>query len=115
MKARDWIDRVKAEKGLSSDYSAAKLLGLSRFTVSGYRNRIDATFDVAVSARVADVLGVSFIGIVIDQVAERTKSNEISAALREEAARLCILCKVGRATDCIATCAHGALSAAAMH
>lgn len=83
MKASAWIDRVKEAKGLPSDYAAAKELGLSRFTVSGYRKRPDATLDEEIAVKVAHVLGMNPAGIIIDQVAERSKSAEVSAALHE--------------------------------
>lgn len=90
MKASAWIDRVKDAKGLTSDYAAAKALGLSRFTVSGYRKRPDATLDEEIAYKVAQALGVPPAGIIIDQVAERSKSPEISTALHRVANSLCI-------------------------
>lgn len=106
MKARDWIDRVKVVRGLPSDYAAAKLLGLSRHAVSGYRIRPEATFEVAVSAKVAHALGLSLIAVMVDQEMERCKIPDIHTTLKEEAARLCILCKTGRASKKIAAAAR---------
>lgn len=94
MKAADWIDRAKAQNGWGSDYKAAKELGLSRSTVSVYRNKPDATLDEDTAVKLASALGISAAGIVIDQVAERSKNPEVRAVLQEEASRLCILCKV---------------------
>lgn len=94
MKAGNWIDQVKARKGLPSDYAAAKAIGLSRFTVSGYRQRPDATLDEESATKVAQALGIDPAGIIIDQVAERAKSPELRSTLAKIAAPLCALCKV---------------------
>ncbi len=91
MKAGQWIDRVKAAKGLPSDYAAAKILGLSRFTVSGYRQRPDATLDEEIAVKVGQALGLNPAGIIIDQVAERSKSPAVRAALSKAAAELYIM------------------------
>lgn len=95
MRAEQWIDRVRKDKGLPSDYAAAKVIGISRFTVSGYRNRPGATLDEDVSFRIANLLGLDPAGVIIDQAAERSKDQSIRAALSRIADRLCILCKVG--------------------
>lgn len=87
MKAAEWIDRVKAVKGIGSDYGAAKALGLSRQTVSNYRSKTP-TLDEDTAARIADALGVNLSGILIDQLAERCKSEKARSELREEAARI---------------------------
>lgn len=94
MKAENWIDRVKAEKNLPSDYAVAKTLGLSRFTVSGYRQRPDATLDEEIAVKIANALGINPAGIVLDQVAERVKNPEVRSAIKQQADKLCILCKV---------------------
>lgn len=87
MKAGNWIDKLKESKGLPSDYAAAKLLGVSRFTVSGYRQRPDATFDDEVSFKVATALGIDPAAIIIDQAAERAKDPSIRTALQQVAAK----------------------------
>lgn len=102
MKASIWIDRVKAAKGLSSDYAVAKAIGLSRFTVSGYRNRPDSTLDEDNSIKVAAALGERPEAVLLDQYAERTKNPEVRSALSDAALRLCILCKVPDAMKLIA-------------
>lgn len=102
MKAGNWIDKVKTEMKLPSDYAVAKMLGLSRFTVSGYRQRPDATLDEDIAIKVAEVLHLNPAGIVLDQVAERSKNDVVRSTLSAEAARLCILCKVAVATVLIA-------------
>lgn len=102
MKAIDWIEKIKTTHGLESDYAVAKRLGVSRFTVSGYRNRPGATFDEEIAFKVAEALGVDPVGIIIDQVAERSKSPAVASALHDAARRLCILCKVDRVPEVIA-------------
>ena len=80
MKASAWIDRVKTAKNLPSDYAAAKELGLSRFTVSGYRKRPDATLDEDISVKIANLLNMSPAFILADQSMERAKSEEAKTA-----------------------------------
>jgi len=80
MKAGNWIDKVKAAKGLPSDYAAAKALGLSRFTVSGYRQRTDATLDEDIAIKVAHTLGANPALVLADQAMERAKNAEARSA-----------------------------------
>jgi transcriptional regulator with XRE-family HTH domain len=80
MKAAEWIDRLKAEKGWESDYRVAKELKVGRATVSKYRNA-GSTFDDETACRVADALQVEPELVIIDQVAERTKSERAGVAL----------------------------------
>jgi predicted transcriptional regulator len=101
MKASEWIDKVKASRGWDSDYRVAKELELTRQAVSEYRNRVK-TMDEETSIRVADALNVDPAAIIIDQIAERSKSPAVQAALRRIAHSLCILCKVTIATSLIA-------------
>lgn len=89
MKASEWIDQVKIALDLPSDYAAAKVLNITRSAVSKYRSR-ESTLDEDTALRVAEVLKINPARVVLDQLAERTKS----ALLRSEVERLCILCKV---------------------
>lgn len=93
MKAYEWIDRLKVEKHLPSDYAAAKALGITQSSVIKMRAR-NSTLDEETAARIASLLGVNPAGIIIDQVAERTKSPEVRSTLAKMADQLCILCKV---------------------
>lgn len=93
MKAAEWIDRVKSRRGWESDYRVAKELGLSKQTIGSYRGKV-ATMDEETAVKVALALGIDPAGIVIDQVAERSKLPEISSTLHRLASQLCILCKV---------------------
>lgn len=90
MKAADWIDRVKTQAGITSDYGVAKALGLSRTTVSKYRSTTP-TLDEDTALRVAEALGERPEAVLLDQYAERTKSPEVRAALLAAAHRLYIM------------------------
>ena len=91
MKASQWIDRVKVAKNLTSDYSAAKVLGLSQSSVITMRAR-KSTMDDDTAAKVAEALGMNPAGVILDQAAERVKSEIVRSTLSREAERLCILC-----------------------
>ncbi len=93
MKAAEWIDRVKDRNGWDSDYRVAKELGLGRQTVSTYRSR-DSTLDEETAVKAAAALGINPAGIIVDQVAERSKNDQVRTALRRAVDQLCILCKV---------------------
>ena len=97
MKAYEWIDRLKVKNGWESDYRVAKELGFKPNTISTYRAH-GTPMDEAIAVKVARALGMSPAGLVLDQVAERSKDDEVRTALSREAARLCILCKVSIAT-----------------
>lgn len=114
MKAADWIDRVKMTRGWESDYRVAKELDVSRSTISGYRSKIP-TFDEDTSIKVAAALGLPAAGVILDQVAERTKNPLARIALEAEAKRLCILCKVATARKTIATGARPTWAIAGFH
>ncbi len=90
MKAIEWIERVKSINGITSDYGVAKVLGLSRQTVSGYRSRL-STLDEDASIRVAEAIGARPEAVILDQAAERVKSPEARAALLKAAERLYIM------------------------
>lgn len=105
MKASDWIDRVKSQAGIASDYGAAKALGLSRATVSKYRSTT-STLDEESAIKVAHALGERPEAVLLDQYAERTKTPEVRAALLDAARRLCILCLIPDAMKVLASYAR---------
>lgn len=88
MKAFEWIDRVKSVRGIESDYAVAKLLGVTKSTISQYRSR-GSTLDENAAITVAKTLGVEPAAVVLDQAAERVKSPEVRATLLAEAAKIC--------------------------
>lgn len=91
MKAFEWIDRIKTERGIQTDYAVAKLLGVKQSNITVYRKR-ESTMDEDASINVANILGIPVLAVVLDQTAERAKSPEIRDALFAEAKRVCILC-----------------------
>jgi hypothetical protein len=94
MKAYEWIDRLKVTKHLPSDYAAAKVLGLTQPSVIKMRARQDATLSEETAVKMGELLGLDPVGIVLDQLAERSKNESVRSTLAAEARRLCILCKV---------------------
>lgn len=105
MKAAEWIDKVKLARGWDSDYRAAKELGLSRQTVSGYRSD-RYSMDEEAAIKVASALGERPEAVILDQVAERTKDARVRSALSQYAKDLCVLCKVPGAMDVVASYAR---------
>lgn len=91
MKAFEWIDRAKKASGIESDYGIAKLLGISRATVSNYR-RNAGMLDEECAIKVANVVGLKPEAVLIDQLAERTKEPQARTALLDMARRVCVLC-----------------------
>ncbi len=88
MKAYQWIDRLKVTKQLTSDYAAAKMLGLTQPSVIKMRGRPEATLSEDTAVRLAELLGMNPTGIVIDQAAERAKNPSVRSTLAAEAERL---------------------------
>jgi len=70
----EWLDAVKAALDLPSDYAAAKVLGVTRSTVSAYRNG-KSTFDEDTCFRVAEILGVRAFEVVAATHAERARDD----------------------------------------
>lgn len=108
MNAANWIDRAKVARGWDSDYRAAKELGLSRNAISNYRTGVRSTFDEETAIKVAAALGERPEAVLLDQFAERTKNPGLRTALKEMAARVCILCKVPDAMQLVAAYARTA-------
>ena len=74
MKAKEWIDRVKREKRVQSDYAVAKLLGVTQSAISVLRAR-ESTMSDETSVKVALALGIAPIEVLIDQQQEKTTSE----------------------------------------
>jgi predicted transcriptional regulator len=81
MKAAEWIDRVKRERGWDSDYRVAKELGVTKAAVSNYRTSPNTTLREDVAVRVAEALGEEAEIIIIDQALERARSEPARAVL----------------------------------
>jgi predicted transcriptional regulator len=71
----DWLDAVKVRLDLPSDYAAAKVLKVTRQTVSGYRVG-RATLDDEVCLRVAEILDVNPFEVIASVRIERIKDDE---------------------------------------
>ncbi len=74
MKAHEWIDRLKVEKALQSDYAAAKMLGLTTAAVSKIRTS-DSTLGEDTAVRLAENLGIEPAFVLADQAMERAKNG----------------------------------------
>lgn len=94
MKASVWIDRVKESLNLPSDYAAAAAIGISRATVSKYRNSIP-TMDEETALKVAHALGINPIFVLADQQMERSKDAEAKTAWQD------VLTKLGGMAACV--------------
>jgi hypothetical protein len=82
MNAAGWIDQARILNGWRSDYRAAKELKTTSACISVYRNKPNATMSDDVAVRVARAVGQSAALVILDQVAERTKSKAAKAALK---------------------------------
>ena len=71
----EWLDAVKARLDLPSDYAAAKVLGVTRQSTSGWRNGRQ-TFDDEVCLRVAEILEVDPFEVLANIKIERIKDEE---------------------------------------
>src|SRR4051812_18959415 len=87
MKASEWIDQVKRARGWESDYRVAKELELGRATISKYRTKA-TTLDDDSALKVAAALDVEPVIILLDQVAERTRSEPARDAITKALKRL---------------------------
>jgi len=79
MKAAAWIDRIKVTKNISSDYAAAKYLGLSQSSIVTMRRR-HSTLDDDSALKVALALDIEPVIVLADQAMERAKSEEAKKA-----------------------------------
>jgi transcriptional regulator with XRE-family HTH domain len=69
------LDAVKSRLGLSSDYAAAKALGVTRQRVSAWRNGRQ-TFEDEVCLRVAEILEVDPFPVMASVRIERIEEDE---------------------------------------
>lgn len=78
MNTLQYLDAVKARRGITSDYALAKVLGVSQPTVIGYRSgrRI---FDDEVALTIAQELGLNPLAVIAAANAERAKTPEMRA------------------------------------
>lgn len=78
MNSCDFIDALKAAYGLTSDYQAAKKLGISTTTISSYRaHRSFLSDDIAL--KIADLLEVDPLTVLACVNAERNEKSGSAA------------------------------------
>lgn len=75
----EFIAAVKAKHGIESDYAAAKLLGVTRTTLSHYRNGKGLLGDDA-ALKVAELLEIEPGYVLACIAAERSKNERVKAA-----------------------------------
>lgn len=75
MIASKWIDKVKLNHNIKSDYAAAKLLNMTTSAISVLRTR-ESTLSEESALHVGKLLGINPAIVLIDQVCERAKSEE---------------------------------------
>lgn len=80
MKASEWIDRAKTVRGWNSDYRVWKETGIRHSTISQYRAH-GTTLDETNAIRIADAIGMPREVVILDQVIERSKTDEAREAL----------------------------------
>ncbi|WP_186113239.1 helix-turn-helix transcriptional regulator [Burkholderia gladioli] len=71
----EWLDAAKARLDLQSDYAAAKALGVTRSTISGYRTG-RSVFDEKTCIRVAEILGIDPLEVIASARVESAKDAE---------------------------------------
>lgn len=72
MKSADYLDRVKAEKQISSDYALAKALGVQESALANYRHG-RRVMDTYTAARVAELLRLDPMEVIAAAQVEREK------------------------------------------
>lgn len=70
----DWLNALKHQKKISSDYGIAKLLGVTRQTISKYVHQHDY-LGPETAAKVADELGIDAAIIYAACHAERSRND----------------------------------------
>ena len=78
----EYLDAIKTKTGAPSDYAIAKLLGISRASVSNYRNG-HTYFDDDICVKVASLLDVDPIEVVINVHAERSTNVLVKSSFME--------------------------------
>ncbi len=80
----EFIADVKAKFGIDSDYAAAKILGVSKMTLSSYRNGKSHLGDEA-ACKVAELLNLDSSYVMACIASERAKKPEVKAAWKHAA------------------------------
>lgn len=85
MKTQEMLDAVKSRAGISSDYAAAQLLGVTRAQMSRYRNGKDYPGDDQ-AMKIADLLAID-AGFIVSCIHAERASTDTTRALWEGIAR----------------------------
>jgi len=73
----EYLDQVKAELGLPSDYALSKLLGLTHQSIQQYRSG-RSSLGVETSMKVGEILGIDGHKVYADGQIERAKNAAVS-------------------------------------
>jgi len=72
----EYLDQVKAARGLPSDYALAKLLGVTHTSIIQYRNGRSA-LGIETSMKIGELLGLDGHAIYADGQIERAKNAQV--------------------------------------
>lgn len=73
MKSTDYIEAAKKALNINSDYAMAKAIGITRSTMSGYRN--GNIMDDFTAAQIAEILKIDPLIVIAAANAEREKGE----------------------------------------
>lgn len=82
MKTCEWLDRIKKEFQLVSDYQLAKKLGIRPQRISNYRNNV-SHMDDSLALHVENLLDLPAGTVLLDMQAQRTKCSQAAKILRK--------------------------------
>lgn len=77
MKSYTWIQRTKQKKGLTSDYQAAKALGLTQASISNHKSGKSISLDDDTCLKISQLLEIPVEQVLFDQKAESAKNPEM--------------------------------------
>jgi DNA-binding XRE family transcriptional regulator len=104
----EYLDQVKAERGLPSDYALAKLLGLTHTSIIQYRNG-RAALGIETSMKVGEILGVDGHAVYADGQIERAKNAQVLEFWKTVSEKFSesfktLLLGASPRRDCVSTC-----------
>lgn len=73
----EWMQKVAKKHDVTSDYAIAKLLGISRQTVSQHKSGRNSHLDNDTCLKVAELLEIDAITVIADQAAMKTKDSDL--------------------------------------
>ena len=76
MNSAEFLDAVRAKRGLTSDYQVAKRFEIPLPSISGYRTR-RREFDDATAIKIAQALGEQPLYVIASVKAVRAKCSEV--------------------------------------